>query len=276
MSSPPSLFAEAFGTVSTTQPTTHASEMTNANELRAIVNRPQTVSISETDLNLHAASFDAFKHETETSPRIVYMRFRVFDVKHIDAVAGTAFLDFAVYLRWFDPSLSRIPKAKFSRTVREYESLWSPKVEINNSVDMKEMWDGDTSWNLKNHETGEIKYSQRYCGTIANPMDLRLFPFDADLVDIVFGPRFYKAGKVVFEYDPEHQIETMPISSQSLIDWDLSKTATFHISQAESGHCHATLSLHVARRYLYYVQKVRTHIPHGTRQFNSRTTDPLN
>jgi len=215
-----------------------------------------SITISETDVCLRTASLNAFKEETKAGPRKVYMRFRIFDVKQIDAVAGTAFVDFGLYLRWFDPSLINISKKHFGRTVREYESLWSPKVEINNAVEMKELWDGDTSWNLKSYETGEMKYSQRYSGTIANQMDLRLFPFDADLVEIKLGPRVYKAGKVVFEHDAEFPIDAMEIKSPSLIDWDLYTPATFMVVQADAGHCNAVLSLHVARRYAYYMWKI--------------------
>ena len=183
--------------------------------LPAVETRPQgtSITISETDVRLRTASLNAFKEEVKVGPRKVYMRFRIFDVKQVDAVAGTAFIDFGLYLRWFDPSLINISKKHFGRTVREYESLWSPKVGINNAVEMKELWDGDTSWNLKSYETGEMKYSQRYSGTIANQMDLRLFLFDADLVEIKFGPRVYKAGKVVFEHDPEFPIDPMEIKS---------------------------------------------------------------
>ena len=218
--------------------------------------RPQAVSISETDLCLRTASLDTFNEETKHRPRIVFMRFRIFDMKEIDAVAGTAQIDFAVYLRWFDPSLIMASKERFGRTVREYESLWSPKVEINNGVELKEMWDGDTSWNLKSYETGEMKYSQRYSGTIANPMDLHLFPFDADVIEIKLGPRIYRAGKVVFEHDPEWNVDTMEIKSPSLIDWDLSPQAYFNLAKGAAGHANAILSLHVQRRYMYYIKKV--------------------
>lgn len=87
-------------------------------------------------------------------------------------------------------------------------------------------------------------------------MDLRLFPFDADLIEIKFGPRVYKAAKVVFEHDPEFDLETMEIKSPSLIDWDLHTPALFRVVQADAGHCNAILSLHIARRYMYYLQKV--------------------
>ena len=120
----------------------------------------QSISLEQEDVR--TASLNAFKSEIKQCPRTVYMRFRIFDMKAIDAVAGTAFIDFALYLRWFDSSLIHAPRERFGRTVAEYETLWSPKVEINNGVELTEMWDGDTSWNLKSYETGEMKYSQCY------------------------------------------------------------------------------------------------------------------
>ena len=113
--------------------------MATPEALPAAETRPKAISISETDESLRTASLNAFKEEIKVGPRKVYMRFRIFDMKQVDAVAGTAFIDFAVYLRWFDPSLINISRSAFGRTVREYESLWSPKVEINNTVEMKEM-----------------------------------------------------------------------------------------------------------------------------------------
>ena len=63
-------------------------------------------------------------------------------------------------------------------------------------------------------------------------------------------------GKVVFEHDPEFPIDEMEMKHPSLIDWDLYQPASFAVVQADAGHCNAILSLHVARRYAYYLWKI--------------------
>ena len=74
-------------------------------------------------------------------------------------------------------------------------------------------------------------------------------------VEIEMGPRTYKGDRVVFTHDPDAPLSQMQVACPSLLDWSL-VSADFALSTNESGHCNATLSLLVHRRYDYYVYKV--------------------
>lgn len=111
--------------------------------------------------------------------------------------SSTCFVDFAITLRWYDEALIGV-QGSFGRTPEEYKTLWSPKVEINNEAGIESQWDPDTSWNLKDYDTGEIKFSQRYKGHVMFPSaDLSNFPFDVHVLDIILGPRWLKSTTVM-------------------------------------------------------------------------------
>ena len=200
-------------------------------------------------------SMSAFKREIATKPRVVYVRFKVFDIKAIDGANGIVLLDFAVYLRWFDQSCINVSRETFGRTAEEYEQLWHPRVEINNDQGLSEIWDPDTSWNLKDYETGEVKYSQRYRGPVSNSMDLRNFPFDSDVLTIHLGPKFYKEDKLIFESDPDHKVEETSVS-HALEEWTVSTPVSVDFITGKFGHRNVDLNIIVHRNSGYYIWKV--------------------
>eukprot|EP00965_Chrysotila_dentata_P004181 134845-Pleurochrysis_carterae.AAC.1 len=234
-------------------------------EHRTIPGQMSRIQAAET---IGEASRAAFKREVQGGqPRRVYVRLQVFDIKAVRATDSTVEIDFAIYMRWYDPALIHASKQQFRRTVHEYEQLWSPGLEVNNGVELREMWDGNTSWNLKDYETGEMKYSQRYFGIVANQMDLRAFPFDADAIPITIGPKvkgaelpdpFLRAPNLFhirLEHDPEHSIRTTKVACKSLIDWEIDQEVGFQSSEGSAGHSNATFIITARRRYAYYMWK---------------------
>jgi hypothetical protein len=207
------------------------------------------------DRSLREKSLHAFNSEIAARPRTVFIRFKVFDIKSIDPTIASATVDFAVYLRWFDPSLIHVTKADFGRTGEEYEQLWHPKLEVNNDQGLQEMWDTDTSWNLKDYETGEIKYSQRYRGVIGNRIDLKNFPFDSDVLTFKFGPKFYKEEKLVFEHDPDFSADDTSVG-HLLDEWTVALPVTVDFMKGKFGHRNIALNLIVHRNSGYYLWKV--------------------
>mmetsp|Transcript_17245 Transcript_17245/g.34577 ORF Transcript_17245/g.34577 Transcript_17245/m.34577 type:complete len:396 (-) Transcript_17245:91-1278(-) len=207
------------------------------------------------DKSIKERSVAAFKEEIARAPRKVFIRFKVFDINAIYSTDGTVKVDFAIYLRWFDQSCIKVQKKDFGRTAAEYEQLWHPGVEVNNNQGLTEVWDADTSWNLKDYETGEVKYSQRYRGLISNEMDLRNFPFDSDVIGIAMGPKFYKEDKVIFEHDPDFRCCDTAVSSR-LEDWSVATPVTVDFKTGKFGHRNVVLNMVVHRKSGYYLWKV--------------------
>uniref|UniRef100_A0A0G4I8B0 Neurotransmitter-gated ion-channel ligand-binding domain-containing protein n=1 Tax=Chromera velia CCMP2878 TaxID=1169474 RepID=A0A0G4I8B0_9ALVE len=151
-------------------------------------------------------------------PRKVYLRFKVNDMKAINELDSTMEVDFALFLRWFDPSLIGMSKTDFTRTAQEYEVLWNPQVEINNSSGLKEMWDADTAWNFKDPTTGEVKYSQRYKGTVGCPIELSMFPLDSQILKINIGPKYLQSNKVILQLDPDYNASIAEVPYLTILD----------------------------------------------------------
>lgn len=45
----------------------------------------------------------------------------------------------------------------FSRTVPEYEQLWTPSIEVNRSEACEELWDGDTACESVGYQPSLLK-----------------------------------------------------------------------------------------------------------------------
>lgn len=200
------------------------------------------------------------EHHKSGSPRVVFVQFKVNDIKKIEEADGLVHLDFNLYLRWFDPALIGAVKPGFTRTVAEYETLWSPKIEINNGVDLTEMWDGDVSWNLKDTETGEMKYSQRYKGTIGNKMNLHYFPFDIHQLNVVTGPKFMDSTRISLKLEPGVN-STKTAISHSLEEWKVhavrgvEKLGSKSVA-TENHFSNCELSIVTVRKSGFYLWKV--------------------
>ncbi len=63
---------------------------------------------------------------------------------------GTCDINFYLWLSWFDPAMIGVQRGdpRFGRTADEYEKLWKPIVEVNNSLSLEPLLDLDSSWNF--------------------------------------------------------------------------------------------------------------------------------
>jgi Neurotransmitter-gated ion-channel ligand binding domain len=211
----------------------------------------------EPDESLAAYSRRLFQHQDV--PRKVYTRFRIADITKVDAQSKLVHIDFHVYLRWFDPAMIGIGHPEFGRTPAEYNALWNPRVEINKEVDLEPQWDDNTSWNFKDSETGEMKYSQRYRGTLSNDMDLHNFPFDSDDIEITIGSELFSSAKLQFVAEPNFD-HTKSGAKCSLVEWSMRNivyVSTSCVSNSVGkGFSHITASVSIARNYAFYMWKI--------------------
>jgi hypothetical protein len=140
---------------------------------------------------LRTASLQAFEQEIQKNPRTVYLAWRVLDLSNLNSIDSTVDVDFYLYARWYDPSMKEsnqlTAQAPFGRTADEYEQLWNPCLEINNGQDMVQLLSPDHAWNLKDKETGMMKYTQHFRGELDIELDVAHFPFDTSMIPINIG-----------------------------------------------------------------------------------------
>jgi len=178
----------------------------------------------------------------------------------VDEKLGIVTLDFIFYQRWIDPAMANAKARGFSRSDAEYEtSCWMPLLEINNEMALDEMWGSDASWNLKDDAKGIMQYTQKYHGTISNRMDLRLFPFDLDVVEINVGPKFYSTAKIVLQVEEQEQ-SGVPIEVPSTLDeWRIENLPKCHVWNKigrASTYQNVNYDFVICRRPGYYLWKV--------------------
>lgn len=172
---------------------------------------------------------------------------------------GSVDVDFSISMtmQWNDPCMIDASKKGFRRTVAEYEQLWTPMLEINNSISHEELWDPDTSWNLKDDKTGLMMFSQRYVGKLSNFQDFHHFPLDQDAITINVGPKYYSTKFMRLEVIgvkcglSEHANELFAWRFLDMAAYVLSKPtlsgSTFH---------NANITVFIARNSSYYFFKI--------------------
>lgn len=198
---------------------------TYANQLYEMSQKETKKSTSQKDYGAESQAYFKEHHKPGgATPRIVYFKFKINDISNIDVVNSTVRLDFNMYLRWVDPALIGAEPPHFNRTVAEYETIWNPRIEINNAIETETKWDGDTSWNLKDTTTGLVKYSQRYVTTIHCQMRVHDFPFDGHDITINIGPAFADHTRILLQVDPEGGDEIAV--KHNLSEWFLQPLAT--------------------------------------------------
>lgn len=206
----------------------------------------------------------------EVGRREVFVGFIINNVKAIDAIANSVYVDFQLYLKWHDPTLVGIPVDGRPPYTEEHrgkddtrECLWNPQVEVNNDLDLETLWAVYPA-SHQDVATGMVVFGARYRGHVSNPMDLHLFPFDADDFAICVGPKSLDRNACILVIDDsKHGCPNAPgdrIKECQLEEWDLGDVKAIVTESLPSGsgaiYSNAKLEVQVFRRVNYYFWKV--------------------
>jgi hypothetical protein len=148
------------------------------------------------------AAYDLERHfrpAGETGPTQVIINAFVIDVIKIDDVEGTITMDYFLTQRWLDPRLAddefADPRTKLNL---QLEDIWNPHLV---SVDMQDSNMTDTLLNID--PAGNVTYRQRGISTFTATLKLREFPFDTQLIELVFLSSLYTSDDIELIYDME-------------------------------------------------------------------------
>ena len=97
-------------------------------------------------------------------------------IHSVDTVASTTYAHVSTVLYWNDPRLVGWPEGKPLPP-----ALWGPMLKLDNAL--ADFQSYDIGFVLVNADTGRLKRSRHYRGTVDNPMELHAFPFDLDNVE---------------------------------------------------------------------------------------------
>ncbi len=104
-------------------------------------------------------------------------------------------------------------------------SLWLPGVTVANAVDLAPLFDPTLCVRVKDAGAGRMEQRLRWRGLINNRMDLRCFPFDADLLLLTLSVAGFPAGLCTLIPDPLSNPRDTHVR-HSLSEWELDPPPT--------------------------------------------------
>lgn len=151
-------------------------------------------------------------------PLEVRIGFSLVNISDVSEVDETIDLEGAIYLRWSDPRLahdpaevgyppggftpgddSRAPRRIYQGdfAVKELFDGWRPHIVIPNGIGDRSI----TKMTVGVWPDGQVEYRETFYSKVETPMDLRLYPFDRQSLEIFFHPSVYRRHELVLVPD---------------------------------------------------------------------------
>lgn len=135
----------------------------------------------------------------EQGPTRVHAAIFLMDLFQVLDVEQTIRADFLVEARWSDPSLALAQDAPGRERVRHFglDEIWHPMIQVENlervfpQLIQRIIVDGD----------GRCAYVQRFIGSLSCPLNLRRFPFDAQLLYVQIVSMMHSTEDLEFTID---------------------------------------------------------------------------
>ena len=174
-------------------------------------------------------------------------------------------IDFYYDLYWVDPRLV----GKDGHGV-DWKLVWNPEVEITNALEADkdfENYELDTA-------TGKVTYQTRYKALIvADFMDLKMFPFDAQLLNVGFESSAHTSDEVALHMfkGAASNVQSALIRPGGLAEWEFSSVREVErlnlLEFDQTEYSGVEVQVVVKRLSGYYVKKIMVR--------GSITTDPI-
>ncbi len=168
-------------------------------------------------------------------PLEVEIGFSLVNITDVSEKFETIDLDGGLYLRWNDPRLaydpvevglepgdftpgdySRAPRRIYQGdfAVKELFDGWRPHIVIPNGVGDR----ATTKMTVGVWPDGRVEYSESFYAKVETPMDLRLYPFDRQSLEIFFHPSVYQRSELVLRPD-DHLSRTWD-QNMGIAEWE--------------------------------------------------------
>ena len=156
------------------------------------------------------ASADIGRPAPDQGPTKVEVKVSIFDVDDVDGANQNFEANLFYQVSWHDPRLAHEDADGVSRPLSE---IWNPRIQILNK---QRIWRSfpDTAGISPN---GDVVYRQRVWGSFSQPLELRDFPFDRQVFEVLLIAVGYSKDQVELVVDPKSQIA----ERFSLPDWNI-------------------------------------------------------
>jgi len=198
-----------------------------------------------------SAANDLGRPHDENGSTRVHVAIFILDVGEINNVSQSFDANVYFELHWQDPRLTHDGPNEISRSLND---VWHPRIMF---INQQKIWPTFPEI-VEILPDGEVTYKQRVWGTFSQPLELKDFPFDQQILMIQLASSGYSPQEIELVNDPTSR--TGIASRFSLIDWDiLGWNMTFEPFQPsldEEKNAGAKFSIIAKRQYGYFVIKV--------------------
>ena len=181
-------------------------------------------------------------------PTEVTVGVRIFDLREINDVDQTLTVDLGILRTWTDPRLGRLEGCEISLT-----DVWYPELVAMNSGRLFERWSPEVSVG----PGGQIKYLQRFYGTLASYHSLHDFPFDTQSITLSFFPLKFSEDEVTIRADDTFTgiADRLNISDWSIVSTDV-QVDDFQAEVFDRSHARYNLTITAERNRGFYIWKI--------------------
>lgn len=134
--------------------------------------------------------------DADKGPTRVYVMVFVKDVDSIDTPNQSFEATVYMEVRWRDPRLRHNSEGEVARSLSE---VWTPRIKI---VNQQRVWQTLPEF-VEASPSGEVVYRQQLWGSFSQPLALRDFPFDRQVLTLQFVAAGYNPEEVEFVRDPD-------------------------------------------------------------------------
>lgn len=184
-------------------------------------------------------------------PTEVKLAVFVLDIDEVNNVGQSFDANVYIELRWHDPRLAHDHPNVITRSLIE---VWNPRIQL---INQQKIWPTLPEI-VEVFPDGEVVYQQRVWGTFSQPLELKDFPFDQQVLTIQLAAASYSPKEV--KLVTEQRSRTGIANKFSLADWDILDwkvdIAPFAPSLEEEPFAGYSFSVEVKRKYGYYIIKI--------------------
>ena len=197
------------------------------------------------------AAADAGRPLVEDGPTEVRVAVFVLDIDEVSNVDQSFDANVYIELRWHDPRHAHDHQNVITRGLNE---VWNPRILF---INQQKIWQTLPEI-VEIFPDGEVVYQQRVWGTFSQPLKLKKYPFDQQVLTVQLAAASYSPEEV--KLVTEQGSRTGVANKFSLADWDIlgwkADIAPFAPSLEEDAFAGYSLSIEVTRKYGYHIIKI--------------------
>lgn len=199
------------------------------------------------DLRFRMVAKEASEKSAAPATHAVSCSCEILLIRNINPLTATYQCRFYIFMEWFDPAAIGMPPGDVSEENRK--KLWIPEIALQNTLKtgVEIHYPPEIVFSEKGHVAAKVLYQ----AIMQMEIDMRLFPFDTQRLNIVLGLRARRdRDRAVF-------CRFCHVDSTIRLDeWKL--LGAFHHTDRPDGRARVQFGVIIGRGYMYYVLNVLT------------------